>query len=84
MCVCVCVCVCACVCVCVYIYIYIMGRMFVNGLSFDPKPSHTKDSKWYFIPPYLTLGTIRYVSRVKWSNPGKRVAPPSLLRCSSY
>ena len=27
---------------------------------------------------------IRYVSRVKWSNPGKGVAPSPTLRCSSY
>ena len=26
--------------------------------------------------PCLTLSDIRYVSRVKWSNPGKRVVPP--------
>ena len=26
--------------------------------------------KWYLIPPCLTLSNIRYVSRVKWSNPG--------------
>ena len=40
--------------------------------------------KWYLIPPCLTLSIIRYVSRVKWSNPGKGVAPSSTLRCSSY
>ena len=40
--------------------------------------------KWYLIPPCLTLSNIRYVLRVKWSNPGKGVAPPSTLRCSSY
>ena len=27
------------------------------------------------MPPCLTLSNIRYVSRVKWSNPGKGVAP---------
>ena len=31
--------------------------------------------KWYLIHSCLTLSIIRYVSRVKWSNPGKRVAP---------
>ena len=36
------------------------------------------------IPPYLTLSNIRYVSRVKWSNPGKGVAPSSTPQCSSY
>ena len=28
------------------------------------------------MPPGLTLSIIKYISRVKWSNPGKRVAPP--------
>ena len=36
------------------------------------------------IPPCLTLSIIRYVSRVKWSNPGKGVAPSPTPRCSSY
>ena len=36
------------------------------------------------IPPYLTLSNIRYVSRVKWSNPGKEVAPSLTPRCSNY
>ena len=31
------------------------------------------------IPPCLTLSNIRYVSRVKWSNPGKGVAPSLTL-----
>ena len=31
--------------------------------------------KWYLIPSCLTLSIIRYVSRVKWSNPGKGLAP---------
>ncbi len=34
-----------------------------------------KSEKWYLIPPCLTLRIIRYGSRVKWSNPGKGVAP---------
>ena len=34
--------------------------------------------------PCLTLSNIRYVSRVKWSNPGKGVAPSPTPRCSSY
>ena len=40
--------------------------------------------KWYLIPPCLTLNNIRYVSRVKWSNPGKGVALSPTPRCSSY
>ena len=46
---------------------------------------HTEDvKKWYLIPPYLTLSDIRLVSRVKWSNLGKGVAPSLTPRCSSY
>ena len=40
--------------------------------------------KWHLIPPCLTLSNIRYVSRVKLSNPGKGVAPSSTPWCSSY
>ena len=42
--------------------------------------SYQRLLKWYLIPPCWTLSNIRYVSRVKWSNPGKGVAH----RCSSY
>ena len=38
----------------------------------------------YLIPPCLTLSNIRYVSKVKWSNPGKGVTPSPTLQCSSY
>ena len=40
--------------------------------------------KWYLIPPCLTFSIIRYISRIKWSNPGKRVASSHTPRCSSY
>ena len=40
--------------------------------------------KWYLIPPSLTLSNIRYVSRVKWSNPGKGVVPSPTPWCSCY
>ena len=36
------------------------------------------------MPPCLTISNIRYVSRVKWSNLGKGVAPSTIPRCSSY
>ena len=39
--------------------------------------------QWYLIPPCLTHGLIKYGSRVKWSNPGNRVAPSPTLRWSS-
>ena len=40
--------------------------------------SYQRLQKLYLISPCLTLSNIRYVSRVKWSNPGKGLAP--LLR----
>ena len=46
--------------------------------------SYQRLKKWYLIPPCLTLSIIRYVSRVKWSHPGKGVAPSPTPRCSSY
>ena len=46
--------------------------------------SYQRFSKWYFIPPCLTLSSIRYVSRVKWSNLEKGVAPFPTTWCSSY
>ena len=36
------------------------------------------------IPPCLTLSNIRYISRIKWSNPGKGVAPSPTPWCSRY
>ena len=39
--------------------------------------------KLYLIPPSLTLRNIRYISRVKWSNPGKGVASPPPPLCIS-
>ena len=38
----------------------------------------------YLIPPCLTLSNIRYISRVKWRNLGKGVAPSPTPWCSSY
>ena len=46
--------------------------------------SYQRLKKWYLMPPCLTLSNIRYVSRVKWSNPGKGVAPFPTPQCSSY
>ena len=46
--------------------------------------SYQKLKKWYLIPPCLTPSIIRYVSRVKWSHSGKRVALSPTSRCSSY
>ena len=53
--------------------------------GFNPRSSHTKDSKkWYLMPPGVTLSIIRYRSRVNWSNLGNGVAPSPTPWCSSY
>ena len=46
--------------------------------------SYQRLLKWYLIPPCLTLSDIRYVSRVKWSDPRIGVASSPTPRCSSY
>ena len=46
--------------------------------------SYQRLKKWHLMLSCLTLSIIRYVSRVKWSNPGKGVAPSPTPRCSSY
>ena len=46
--------------------------------------SYQRLKKWYLMPPCLALSIIRYISRIKWSNPGNRVAPSSTPQCSSY
>ena len=46
--------------------------------------SYQRLKKWYLMPPCLTLSIVRYGSRVKWSNPGKGVAPSPTPWCSSY
>ena len=46
--------------------------------------SHQRLRKWYLMPPCLTLSIVRYGSRVKWSNPGKGVAPSPTPWCISY
>ena len=45
--------------------------------------SYQRLLKWYLILPPLILSNIRYVSRVKWSNPGKGVVPSPTPWCSS-
>ena len=72
-------------------YEKIVGQI---GLECSPIPretwvqsqveSYQRLKKWYLMPPCLTLRNIRYGSRVKWSNPGKGVAPFPTPRCCSY
>ena len=64
-----------------------VGRVFANGSGDQSSILGCvipKTLKWYLMTPYLILSNIRYVSRVKWSNPGKGVAPSPTPRCSSY
>ena len=57
--------------------------MFYDNRSPIPGRVIQKTQKWYLIPPCLTLSIIRYGSRVKWSNPGKGIAPsPTRWRSS--
>ena len=66
-------------------YISIIGlvsRVFANGLGdLGSIPGHVilKTLKKMVLDTSLTLSNIRYVSRVKWSNPGKGVAPYPIL-----
>ena len=69
-------CVCVCVCVCVNQLIGSVGRLFANDPGYlGSIPGRVIPKTFKMIPPYLTLSSIRYVSRVKWNNPGKGVAP---------
>ena len=64
-----------------------MVRVFADDPGYlGSIPGHVipKTSKWYLIPPCLTLSNIRYVSMVKWRNPGKGVASFPALWCSRY
>ena len=65
----------------------LVGRVFANGLENwvqSQVKSYQRLLKWYWLPHCLALCNIRYVSRVKWCNPGKKVAPSSTPQCSSY
>ena len=46
--------------------------------------SYQRLKKWYLMLPCLAFSIIRYRSRVKWSNPGKGVAPSPTPQGSSY
>ena len=63
----------------------IVFRQWPGRAGFNPRSSHTKDSKkWYLILSCLTLSIIRYISKVKWSNQGKGVAPSLIPRCRGH
>ena len=63
------------------------GKVFANGPgdggSFSGRVI-PKTQKWYSMPPCLTLSIIRHGSKVKWNNPGNRVAPSLTSQGSSY
>ena len=64
-----------------------MVRMFANGpgdLGSIPGRVIPKTKKWFLMSLCLTVSIIRYVSRVKWNNPGKGVVPSSTPWCSGY
>ena len=46
--------------------------------------SYQRLKKWCLMLSFLTLNIVRYVSRVKWSNPGKGVTPCPTPWCRSY
>ena len=65
----------------------IMFRVFTNGpgdLYSIPGRVVPKTQKMVLETALLTLGIIRYVSRVKWSNTRKGVVSSPTLWCSSY
>ena len=68
------------------LYIGLVSRVFTNGpgdMGSIPGRVLPKTLKMV-LDTSLTLNNIRYVLRVKWSNPRKGVAPSPTSRCSSY
>ena len=78
----------------IYIYIYIYNRLIgLVGSVFSNSPGELgsipgriipKTLEWYLILSFLTLSNMRYVSRVRWRNPRKGVAPSSTPQYSSF
>ena len=65
-------------------FIGLVGRVFANGpVDQGSIPGHVIPKTLKMVRPCLTLSNIRYESKVKWSNPGKGVAPSPTHRCSS-
>ena len=54
-----------------------------TGVQFQVE-SYQRLKKWYLMPLCFALSTIRWGSRVKWSNPVNGVVPSPTHRCSSY
>ena len=67
--------------------ISLVGRMFANcpgDLDSIPGRVIPKTLKMVLDTSLLNTHRLRYVSRVKWSNPGKGMAPFPTPWCSSY
>ena len=93
------ICVCVCTYAYVYIHIYIyehysllrltrlVGRVFANGLEdlgSIPDCVIPKTLKMVLDTSLLNTQYYRVRIKVKWSNPGKGVAPSTKPQCSSY
>ena len=72
---CECLCACLCVSVCVYVCVSVcLPIAWETGVQSQVE-SYQRLKKWSLMLPCLILSIIRQGSRVKWSNPGKGVAP---------
>ena len=73
--------------VCLTFIVFVMGGKWplCSPMAWETwVQSYQRLRKWYLIPPCLTLSITRYGSKVKWVNPGKRVAPsPTPWYCSN-
>ena len=73
--------------VCMYMYVlaeWVECSAVVRKPLVQSQVRHTKDFKNHTLPTCLTLSNVRYVSRVKWSNPWKGVTPCPIPLCSCY
>ena len=64
-----------------------MSRVFANGpedRGSIPGGVVTMIQKWYLMLHCLTLSIIRYLSRVKWNNPGNRFQFHSTTKKKTY
>ena len=64
------------------VWVFANGSRYLCSIPGRVIPKTKK--KRYLISLCLTLSIIMYESRVKWSNPGKGVAPSPTRWCSSY
>ena len=62
----------------------LLSRMFASGPGDWGSIPGRVMPKTQKIVLDISLRVLSYVSRVKWSNPGKRVMPTPTSRCSSY